>query len=57
MAATPRARCGRLPRVSTFVSIMVYATAVLVGLVALSGAFLLAAGWVVRHTDEPDAGH
>jgi len=43
--------------VSTFVSIMVYATAVLVGLVALSGAFLLAAGWVVRHTDEPDAGH
>lgn len=38
-------------------SIMIYATAVLGGLVALSGAFVLAAGWVVRHTDEPDAGH
>ncbi len=42
---------------STFVSIMVYATFVLVGLVALSAAFILAAGWIVRHTDQPDAGH
>lgn len=42
---------------STFVAIMVYATAVLIGLVALSGAFLLAAGWVVRHTDEPESAH
>lgn len=42
---------------STFVAIMVYATAVLIGLVVLSAAFVLAAGWVVRHTDQPDAGH
>ena len=41
---------------STFVAIMVYATAVLIGLVGLSAAFVLAAGWVVRHTDQPDAG-
>jgi hypothetical protein len=43
--------------VSTFVSIMIYATAVLAGLVAVSAAFIFAAHWLVRHTDQPDAGH
>jgi len=43
--------------VSTFTSIMVYAAAVLAGLIALSGAFVMAAGWVVRQTDEPEPGH
>lgn len=42
---------------STFVSIMIYAAAVLAGLTALSGAFIFAAGWVVRHTDQPEPGH
>jgi hypothetical protein len=43
--------------VSTFVSIMIYATAVLGGLLGLSVAFILAADWLVRHTDQPDPGH
>jgi hypothetical protein len=43
--------------VSTFVSIMIYAGAVLAGLTALSAAFVIAAGWLVRHTDQPDPGH
>jgi hypothetical protein len=43
--------------VSTFVSIMTYATAVLAGLLGLSVAFVLAAVWLVRHTDQPDPGH
>jgi len=43
--------------VSTFAAIMIYSTAVLVGLVGLSAALVLAAGWLVRHTDQPDAGH
>ena len=42
---------------STFVSIMIYATAVLAGLTALSVGFVFAAGWLVRHTDQPDPGH
>jgi len=43
--------------VSTFISIMVYSAAVLVGLVGLSAAFIFVTGWLVRHTDQPDAGH
>jgi len=43
--------------VSTFVAIMTYATAVLIGLSVLSAVFVLAADWVVRHTDQPDPGH
>jgi len=43
--------------VSTFLSIAVYATLVLAGLIALSGAFVVAAGWVVRHTDQPEPHH
>jgi hypothetical protein len=43
--------------VSTFVSIMIYAIAVLAGLTALSVGFVFAAGWLVRHTDPPEHGH
>lgn len=42
---------------STFISIMVYGTAVLIGLTALAGVFILASSWVTRNTDEPDASH
>lgn len=42
---------------STFAAIMIYAAGVLVALVGVSGAFVLAAGWVVRHTDPGDAAH
>lgn len=40
---------------STFAAIMIYGTGVLVALVAVSGAFVAAATWVVRHTDQNDA--
>jgi hypothetical protein len=42
---------------STFMAISVYATLVLIGLIGVSAAFVAAAGWVVRHTDDPDAHH
>ena len=42
---------------STPVAILVYATLVLIGLVGLSAAFVAASGWVVRHTEDPDAHH
>lgn len=42
---------------STLVSILVYATAVLIGLGLFSVAMVAVGGWLVASTDEPDAGH
>lgn len=41
---------------STFVSISIYATLVLVGLIAFSGTMIGLAGWLVANTDD-DADH
>lgn len=40
---------------STFVSISIYATLVLVGLIAFSGAMIGLGGWLVSTTDDADA--
>ena len=42
---------------STFVSISIYATLVLVGLIAFSGAMIGLGGWLVATTDDADADH
>ncbi len=40
---------------STFISIMLYATLVLTGLVAVSVGFILLGRWIVTNTHDPDA--
>lgn len=42
---------------STFVSISIYATLVLVGLIAFSAAMIGLGGWLVANTDDVDADH
>ena len=42
---------------STFVSISIYASLVLVGLVAFSAAMIGLGGWLVKNTDDADAHH
>jgi hypothetical protein len=43
--------------VSTFVSISIYATLILVGLTAFSAALIGLGGWLVANTDDADAAH
>lgn len=42
---------------STLVSILVYSTAVLIGLSLFSVGMVVVGGWLVQTTDDPDAGH
>lgn len=42
---------------STFVSISIYATLVLVGLIAFSAVMIGLGGWLVANTDDVDADH
>lgn len=42
---------------STFLSIGMYAVLVLAGLILFSGAMVVLGGWLVKHTDDPDAHH
>ena len=41
----------------TFISIMVYATMVLIGITALAGLFVIVANAIVGATYDPDAHH
>jgi hypothetical protein len=41
--------------VGTFVSIMMYASLVLAGLLALASGFILLGRWVIQTTYDPDA--
>jgi hypothetical protein len=41
----------------TFISIMVYATMVLIGITAVAGAFVLVASAIIGATHDPDAHH
>jgi len=43
--------------VSTFVSISIYATLVLVGLFAFAASMIGLGGWLVVNTDDADAEH
>jgi biotin transporter BioY len=43
--------------VSTFLSISLYATLVLVGLTVFSAAMIGLGGWLVANTDDADADH
>ena len=42
---------------STFVAISIYATLILVGLIAFSGAMIGLGGWLVANTEDADAQH
>ncbi len=42
---------------STFVSILVFSTAVLIGLGLFAVGMVVVGGWLVQTTDDPDTGH